>query len=195
MLISVFLPLLLVGRVAVAKPDVAGTRTVVISLATGEGGQIIPFVLHRNSHGFDPITIYSSEEQTSALEVSDTGVVASTNSEFTSGSSQVSATEASNVSSVEASAAELSSEATESESVSGSSIAENTSTESEDLGSGSDSDSDSEESNKSAAANGASNSSHASKKSGASAHALPNAAVFFAIPACLCAASLNRAMF
>ncbi|KAJ2522526.1 hypothetical protein H4217_000685 [Coemansia sp. RSA 1939] len=32
-----------------AAPDVAGTRTIVISLATGDNGQLIPFVIDKNN--------------------------------------------------------------------------------------------------------------------------------------------------
>ncbi|KAJ2743774.1 hypothetical protein GGI20_003497 [Coemansia sp. BCRC 34301] len=197
MLLSTFLSLLLVGGVAVAKPDVAGTRTVVISLATGESGQIIPYVLHRNSYGFDPITISSYEEQTSSAESPDTSVD-STSSEAVStpdSNSSKASSAAEGLSEESSSTAEPSLEATAEESTLESSAVEHQSTDGGDFGSDSDSDSDSEESKKSVAAISASNSSHTSKKSGASAHALPNAAVFFAIPACLCAVSLNRAVF
>ncbi|KAJ1809230.1 hypothetical protein LPJ77_001796 [Coemansia sp. RSA 2523] len=40
-----------------ATPDVTGTKTVLISLATGEHGEIIPFVLTSNSNGLVPVEL------------------------------------------------------------------------------------------------------------------------------------------
>ncbi|KAJ2496912.1 hypothetical protein GGH96_005487 [Coemansia sp. RSA 1972] len=45
-----------------ATPDVAGTKTVLISLATGEHGEIIPFVLTSNSNGLVPVAPTPSVE-------------------------------------------------------------------------------------------------------------------------------------
>ncbi|KAJ2778017.1 hypothetical protein GGI15_004312 [Coemansia interrupta] len=44
--------------------DVAGTRTVVISLATGDDGQIIPVIMHKNSAGYEPLVPSTSENAT-----------------------------------------------------------------------------------------------------------------------------------
>ncbi|KAJ2867442.1 hypothetical protein GGH94_000831 [Coemansia aciculifera] len=211
MYLSLVLPLLFVGHVAVAKPDVAGTRTVVISLATGESGQIIPFVLHRNSHGFDPITIFSTKSTGSSV-FSDTSFdwtssdIISTSDAGSEESTVVSIEVSSTAeSSVESSIAELSTETSVIESasepviqssvaessVAEPSVTEQVSTSKEDLGSGSDSDSDNEESKKSVAVN---STSHTSKKSSASTYTLPSSA-FLAIPACLFAVTFNRPMF
>ncbi|KAJ1902098.1 hypothetical protein LPJ66_000273 [Kickxella alabastrina] len=46
--------------VTMAEPDVAGTRTVFISLATGDQGELIPLILHKNSDGFEPASLPSS---------------------------------------------------------------------------------------------------------------------------------------
>ncbi|KAJ2656993.1 hypothetical protein IW148_005374 [Coemansia sp. RSA 1199] len=46
-----------------ATPDVAGTKTVLISLATGENGEIIPFVLTSNSNGLVPVASTVAEVQ------------------------------------------------------------------------------------------------------------------------------------
>ncbi|KAJ2750758.1 hypothetical protein GGI19_004917 [Coemansia pectinata] len=212
MYLSLVLPLLFVGHVAVAKPDVAGTRTVVISLATGQSGQIIPFVLHRNSHGFDPITIFSTKSTGSSV-FSDTSFdwtssdIISTSDAGSEESTVVSIEVSSTAeSSVESSIAELSTETSVIESaseppviessvaessVAEPSVTEQVSTSKEDLGSGSDSDSDNEESKKSVAVN---STSHTSKKSSASTYTLPSSA-FLAIPACLFAVTFNRPMF
>ncbi|KAJ2144573.1 hypothetical protein IW136_001298 [Coemansia sp. RSA 678] len=40
-----------------ATPDVTGTKTVLISLATGEHGEIVPFVLTSNSNGLVPVEL------------------------------------------------------------------------------------------------------------------------------------------
>ncbi|KAJ1946646.1 hypothetical protein GGF37_001038 [Kickxella alabastrina] len=51
-----------------AEPDVAGTRTVFISLATGDQGELIPLILHKNSDGFEPVSLpsFSSSEITTS---------------------------------------------------------------------------------------------------------------------------------
>ncbi|KAJ2853324.1 hypothetical protein J3B02_003197 [Coemansia erecta] len=43
-----------------ATADVAGTRTIVISLTSDEQGQIIPVILHKNSAGYEPVGISTS---------------------------------------------------------------------------------------------------------------------------------------
>ncbi|KAJ1830992.1 hypothetical protein LPJ73_008177, partial [Coemansia sp. RSA 2703] len=40
--------------------DVAGTTTLVISLATGDNGEIIPVIMHKNSAGYEPILLSST---------------------------------------------------------------------------------------------------------------------------------------
>ncbi|KAJ2039870.1 hypothetical protein GGH13_006264 [Coemansia sp. S155-1] len=206
MYLSLVLSLLFVGHVAVAKPDVAGTRTVVISLATGESGQIIPFVLHRNSHGFDPITISSTDSTDSVFSDTSydwassdsisTSVVSSEESTVISIEVSSTAELGSETSMIETNSESSVSESSVSESSAAepssvSSVSEQVSTTGEDLGSGSDSDSDTEESKKSIAVN---SSSHTSKKSSASTYTLPSAA-FITIYTCLFAATLNRQMF
>ncbi|KAJ2080937.1 hypothetical protein GGI09_007682 [Coemansia sp. S100] len=201
MYLSLVLSLLFVGHVAVAKPDVAGTRTVVISLATGESGQIIPFVLHRNSHGFDPITISSTDSTDSVFSDTSydwassdsisTSVVSSEESTVISIEVSSTAELGSKTSMIESNSESSVSESSAAEPSSVSSASEQVSTTGEDLGSGSDSDSDTEESKKSIAVN---SSSHTSKKSSASTYTLPSTA-FITIYTCLFAATLNRPMF
>ncbi|KAJ2705395.1 hypothetical protein FB645_002475 [Coemansia sp. IMI 203386] len=43
-----------------AIADVAGTRTIVISLTTDEQGQIVPVIMHKNSAGYEPVGIPST---------------------------------------------------------------------------------------------------------------------------------------
>ncbi|KAJ2452172.1 hypothetical protein EV183_003099 [Coemansia sp. RSA 2336] len=49
-----------------ASADVAGTKTVIISLATGDQGEIIPVVLTSNSNGLIPADATASTEADSA---------------------------------------------------------------------------------------------------------------------------------
>ncbi|KAJ2713516.1 hypothetical protein H4R23_005953, partial [Coemansia sp. Cherry 401B] len=56
----------MLGLVGVlSAPDVAGTKTVIISLATGDQGEIIPFVLTSNSNGLVPVSSTAGWQDTS----------------------------------------------------------------------------------------------------------------------------------
>lgn len=53
--------------IALVCADTPGIRTVIISLATNESGEIIPYVLHKNSNGYDNPTEVP-ENSSSSLE-------------------------------------------------------------------------------------------------------------------------------
>ncbi|KAJ2839787.1 hypothetical protein J3B01_000397 [Coemansia erecta] len=65
-----------------ATPDVTGTKTVLISLATGEHGEIIPFVLTSNSNGLVPVELstVASVEPVGWVDTDVQGVAPSANS-------------------------------------------------------------------------------------------------------------------
>ncbi|KAJ2351713.1 hypothetical protein IWW50_004928, partial [Coemansia erecta] len=53
---------------AMAVPDVAGTKTVVISLATNDDGQILPLVMTSKSNGLEPVNPPSPSEEPTAWQ-------------------------------------------------------------------------------------------------------------------------------
>ncbi|KAJ2002667.1 hypothetical protein GGI02_004181 [Coemansia sp. RSA 2322] len=192
-----------------AVPDVAGTKTVVISLATGDHGQIIPVVLHKNSNGYDPVSLPGSGQSTDSQGFSDAvynsadsgldsesnpggeeSVEASESDAVVSGVESPEPVDSVSLATVTAGSGVESSGIEAASASIGSSGADAASTIAE--SSGSDSESDSDESKKNVAAHSASST---RKKSSASRLGLPNAAIFAIPAACLCAVSANGLLF
>ncbi|KAI9504434.1 hypothetical protein GGI25_003298 [Coemansia spiralis] len=144
-----------------ASPDVAGTRTIVISLATGDRGQIIPFVLPKNTGTVEPPFASSNIPSEDASNVEDPA------------SNSASTADPSSIDPIAGTDAAESSNVLESGSAGTQEAAQSTAV---------DSDSDSEDNSTSGAA---SEDTKATKKSAAAACAIPGAVQMIAISACI----------